>query len=700
MIKEKDINDFFKAIDSLKKYRRADLLDTSGKSLIKKLYVDPMPNSQILKNCLTDNTTFLIGRKGTGKSTLFLRIEQEYLSRKDYISCYIDAKTTFETGISSTTDPDYLGNIIPKDILDRYLMQRSFVQNILKQIVDVIDKKYSDLYHTIRKGLGMPNSIDVKEKLEKLSRSILDNDILQKIELPIVTEINRKISNANSFIDKKAISADVKANPQIFSSSLHVDDGKEQSFANEWEDQFSRIFLKLFQIQQIIIEIKDILSDIGIRHLVVMLDDFSEIEEHAITNVVDSVIMPLNNWSDEFIKFKVAVYPGRIHYGKIDKGKIDTIDLDFYNLYNVDRSLMEDRAIDFTKRIVEGRVNYFCKIPIDSFFDTKEDMESYYELLFQTSMNIPRILGYILYYSYQTTIAYGQPINRKAIENAAQKYYEDNIFSFFENSTYSLMTYENKVSILQQKELLDIYITKMKDIKRKIQSGELQSTLYNTNAPYTSHFYIAPTLEPFLSTLELNFFITKYGEMSDRDGRKVSIYALNYGLTAKHNLRWGKQKGSDFRKYYIARPFDFTADTEDYLKQAKQLVCTNPQCGKTYPYDYLDKFKFFGMKCQSCLKPVKVVSISETIKVQLEKIDQSHLLDNVSFSLLHELVKADRPLLAREIAEELDFNSRLISKRAKKLEEEKQLVKRSKENESDLYTYNITDLARDIYFGR
>ena len=53
------------------------------------------------------------------------------------------------------------------------------------------------------------------------------------------------------------------------------------------------------------------------------------------------------------------------------------------------------------------------------------------------------------------------------------------------------------------------------------------SSIHN---PYTSHFYIAQELEPYLGSLELNFFISKYNEMSNKSGKKVSIYALNYGL--------------------------------------------------------------------------------------------------------------------------------------------------------------------------
>lgn len=111
MYSEKDKNSFFSATDSLKKYRRADLLDERGNTLIQELYVDLLPNEQVFKNCLTDNTTFLIGRKGTGKSTIILRLENEYRKRKEYISCYLDTKTIFESAKSDFNSFEYFTTV-------------------------------------------------------------------------------------------------------------------------------------------------------------------------------------------------------------------------------------------------------------------------------------------------------------------------------------------------------------------------------------------------------------------------------------------------------------------------------------------------------------------------------------------------------------------------------------------------------------
>ena len=99
---------FVEVSESLKKYRRADLIDESGKSILDKLYVDLLPDNIILNKCLLDNTTFLVGRKGTGKSTIFLKLENEYRKKKNYLPCYVDVKTIYESSQAQAINQQYL----------------------------------------------------------------------------------------------------------------------------------------------------------------------------------------------------------------------------------------------------------------------------------------------------------------------------------------------------------------------------------------------------------------------------------------------------------------------------------------------------------------------------------------------------------------------------------------------------------------
>ena len=87
---------FLTMTDSLSKYRRAELKDDDGTNLIEKLYVDPLENDLILKSMLKNNTTLLMGRKGTGKSTIINRFQHEIRKSNNKLSLYIDVKALFE----------------------------------------------------------------------------------------------------------------------------------------------------------------------------------------------------------------------------------------------------------------------------------------------------------------------------------------------------------------------------------------------------------------------------------------------------------------------------------------------------------------------------------------------------------------------------------------------------------------------------
>ena len=67
------------------------------------LYVDPLRGDAVLQTVLSGSTTFLIGRKGTGKSTVIAKAQSDIRKRKDLISVYIDVKSIYELVNASDT---------------------------------------------------------------------------------------------------------------------------------------------------------------------------------------------------------------------------------------------------------------------------------------------------------------------------------------------------------------------------------------------------------------------------------------------------------------------------------------------------------------------------------------------------------------------------------------------------------------------
>ena len=179
MYSEDEKKQFVDVSESLKKYRRADLVDENGKSILDKLYVDLLEGDVILNKCLLDNTTFLIGRKGTGKSTIFLKLESEYRKKKGYCPCYIDVKTVFESSQAQSINYQYLLDYFDQDCMNKYLLGRTFIQNVLKTIYDEISKQYISSKDRFLHFLSGNGNEAIKQQLASLEKGLKTMKSLQ-----------------------------------------------------------------------------------------------------------------------------------------------------------------------------------------------------------------------------------------------------------------------------------------------------------------------------------------------------------------------------------------------------------------------------------------------------------------------------------------------------------------------------------------
>ena len=592
---------FRAAAQSLKLYRRAELEDQiHQKSLIKDLYVDPLPEEHVFKTVLRSNTTFLIGRKGTGKSTIFQRVQYELRQMKGFASAYIDIKTVFE---SAATDPSLLNQFGPDTLgpeaIQNLRLYRAFIKAVLSAIKEEIKKKLKE-----SKWARLKESFtrSVEELFESLDELLETAD---KAEFVTVLGIKREDLKQNSNLsqsDESHLGFDVKF-AHVPSATLSAS-SKEISEAKFGEDiKYSDVLMRVFNIKDILLRLKGVLNEAEIKHLYVFVDDFSELPEDAMAVVVDTLLAPLNNWSEELIKFKVAAYPHRVYYGQIDKTKIDEIYLDLYRLYGTsDVAAMEEKAIDFTKRLVQGRLKHFAGCGLAQFVETED--ATLWRLVFYASLGNPRILGYLLYYLQESHLIYGSKIGNRAIRDAAARYYDEKIEPYFRMNKFLQESFSERASIFSLKELLEEIVIRSRELKKHRDSSVMRDL---PGVPPTSHFHISLELDPLLATLELNFFVTKYYEMSDRDGRKVAVYALNFGLCQKFGIAFGRPtEKREHRLYFVERIFDDTPIIRKFIQQNQEIKCSN--CGKTYGLEKLDALKMIDMLCPGCKSGTCVVS--------------------------------------------------------------------------------------------
>lgn len=330
-----DLEKFSKISESLRQYRRAELRDFEaeiGEKPVDQLYVDALPGGAVLQAVLSSNTTFLLGRKGTGKSTVFAKAQSELRRRKDVISIYIDVKSLYDV-LEATNIPEEelegigVSNVAYRSHMLRKIMLGKVIAELLKEVSESCDKlNFLERWRGIKKQYdelkSSLNEIGVRVKNSKLEKH--ETPVLQKItnqlrikqqqESSTTAAVSGKMS-AQLSPDKIGLSAEASGSLSDFDKTLDDSD-----IYNEYSD----VVLKSFPFGEIIDEIQTLISEAGLVRLVAFFDDFSELALVDQRLFVDVVLSPLNNSSNETVKLKVAGYPGRVYYGKIDPGKADT----------------------------------------------------------------------------------------------------------------------------------------------------------------------------------------------------------------------------------------------------------------------------------------------------------------------------------------------------------------------------------------
>lgn len=687
------LDQIYNAIQSLKLYRRAELSDPeTGEPLIEALYVDPLPANQAFRTITKAHTTFLIGRKGTGKSTIFQRGQFEVRKQRISTSAYLDIKTIYE---SSQVDSALLAKLdqiscaLPQSSAKQILLHRAFLRSVIEELKKELEARVkASLWERIKdKFHGTLN--ELFQDLDDLLESQDDDGFINALG---ISQQDHTTKAKYSDKDNATVEGAVSVKPSHAALSAKASSSYSQETVQGHEANYTEVLLRTVNTKELLERLKKLLSVLGIKHLYLFIDDFSELPEDAMKVVVDVLLAPLNNWSDEFIKLKIAAYSGRVYYGNIDKTKIDEIYLDPYNLYgSSDVSSMEERAIEFTTRLIENRISYFCEHSWTALFE--ENTPNLTRHLFFSCMGNPRILGYILYYLYESSLIAQKKITSRAIADAAKRYYEEKLESYFSIGKFLHEDFGERSSIFSLKELLETLVNRA----RLLRNHESEVFKKISGRPPTSHFHVRLDHERLLSTLELNFFVTKYFEMSDRDGAKVAVYALNYGLCSKYTIAFGRPGGErEFRLYFVERVFDYTPLLREYMTKNQEIVCSC--CGTRHLFEHLDALRIFQMQCPTCkMGTCTVTNLSKKYEHEIRAIDDQLLLPQTELGILQTLHNEKVPLRPAAIATELDCSWQLIGRRGKNLES-KSLIQRS-ENGTGQRIFAITDLAETSYFS-
>ena len=672
MDKEKNDLMFFSekielAFKSLMHSGRPDVYDSENNNITSDIYIDLFGSDYVLRQVLDNNHIILKGRKGTGKSTIFVKAEEIIKeTRRHSLPIYINLQTCYETK----------NNDISKLLT---------YQNFLVKILECIKQ-------------NIKTSITRIDELDEL-----------------FDEINNGKYINRDFINSFEMLSDSK---DIYKSHTGTELNEDNDFS---EINSAKNEIRIFSIHSILEKIKNILSHYNINTIFLFLDDFSELDIENQKVVVDSLISPIISSYNETFKIKIAAYPSRIYMGNIDATKIPTVPLDFYDAFEQSTNNyagVEKAATEYIKRTLEKRLEVFTenKIKIVQLFNItdKISLENYLKRLFDCTAAIPRSLGFILNYCYLASINNGNPITLSNIDNAAIKYYEENIYADFINDVrFKQAFYDDKKLLdqISQKNLIDeiakyLFETKRNLIKqyqnRNLTNQLFKETLENDrrgNAYWlpTSYFYINKKTEKLLKTLELYFMVHKFNEGSKRgtDDDKVSFYGLNYGLCLTKKIDYGRPEGRRKYDYWRQDEFDLSKFVPNVLSNIETIQCT--ECGKVYNDTEFEIYNV-NKNCFQCTNHDSVRKINKFAKKLETKLNEwrEKSLPDIHIEILRALYN-NRPkkLSAFEIGKIIDKHHLTITNATNTLYNRNYINREIRERRY----YSITEISIADFFS-
>lgn len=710
-----DIEKFSKIAESLRQYRRAELRDFEGDiganaKPIDQLYVDALPGNAVLNSVLSSNTTFLLGRKGTGKSTVFAKAQSVLRSKKNIISAYIDVKSLIDVLDNLETDSTDLDSLNISPIAFRsHLLRKAILGRIIAELLKEIENS-CDKPSILQRWLGLkrPHN-ELMLSLNKIAKQVKSAK-LEQHEIPVLQKISSQIRLKQQQETSQESARSAKTQGKINIKNSEVSSEANASFTDfdktlddsEIYNEYSDVVLKSFPFNEIIENIQTLVTESGMSRLVVFFDDFSELNFIDQRLFVDVVLSPLNNSSNEKVKLKVAAYPGRVYYGKIDPGKTDTISLDFSDLYEADEvQEMEKSASDYAHRLLETRFEAF-DVALEDYFDFSSDEEQaeLMRAMFQASFNVPRIIGHLLHTLYLDRVSKSQKITATSIRLASKKYYENTILKYFDRlNRYALEPFENKLDRHNQKELLKHLTEEAKAVRKKISSGEVGGSYFSSlqGVPPTSHFTVSPKLEDVLSSLESNFFLSRYKKMRDKDGNDVIAYAFFLGLCESERMAWGYPLGRPFRHYFQQRCFVYTRAVHQFLSKNSTIKCNT--CGTCHSMDLKPSIELYNWRCPACSEGIcEITNLSDDFRIEVENLDREIMLEPVELEIVNAINDERKDMRAGEISALIDTTHQLVGRRTSKLQEMGLIIKEKDDNDGHMKS-KLTERCKETYFS-
>jgi hypothetical protein len=640
--------------DAFNSMLRADyipLKDIGKLNLLAEYYVDYYG---FLSQILSENDQLIVGRRGTGKTTLLYRALVECMRSWDpdaqikakprTLAIYLDLNKCQSVGDAESADYEDFEHVIVSELCDA-------IKEEIGRSWPAINFRPS-FFSKLFKSAETKSVAETNKLLAELAEVL-------KSGLPRVVDRSGRVDTKDTVKTKKEgeVSVAGKASKSPSGSiggKLKTESAREQ----EEESGYSVSYrLTIADVLRILAELR---AAAGISAVILLVDEFSALSEDLQRRFTTLLKKLIGNHSGVFVKLCAITDKYTLGSSLILQRDLFEVSLDLDAF--VERSDSLNAAMSelesLTEKIVTERLKAYGILALRHVF---EDLTDLWRELSRCAMGVPRTLGIVLKQAWNRAQASSRRIKKSDIEYGI-RYASKAYLNQLEGAAKGGVALPQYVV-----DIWDVILSKAVTERTKIDSG-------------ASHFMVLPRNEMRLKYLSMFFVVhllTK-GRTTKKEKFSRSLYCIDYGICLENNLGFATDKNI-LRQQRFAYDDDLVQFDVFFEKEAEpKYVC--PTCGMVYGESELrikGKLLMFCVDDRTQLRAYDLGALERQYTEEEIKIVGS--------------IRSSAPedhLTARHVADDVGCNVQKVAKFGEKLERAG-IIGRER----------VEELRKNIYFG-
>lgn len=619
---------------------RADYISIDDVQQLEKLddyYVDYFNN---ISKVLQDQDSYISGRRGTGKTALFMRCYYECLKT-------VSTKTSKKSQIFTDKKvlPLYIDLSQCKDIFEKG-NEKNIEHNFIKYLVKELKKQLATIFEHSKMKIFKEDTSKMAE-FDFIARALIEG-ITIKREVT-VQELTQKESS------KDGISIGGAADN--FGLNLNFEEGYETEIVKNISETTS------FNVQDLLSALGTIRRASKIDSIYVFIDEFSDlsdVEQKEFSELLNKLLGSKNN-----IFFKVGTITDRYDFGeKIIIGR-DLfpifLDLnDFVEKYGgIVAALKQLEA--FTISLIKKRLETYCS---DIYFEEiiKSNCNDIIARITREAMGVPRTIGMILQNALNQAELNGKRTNITVSDiNVGIQETKKIYFSQFQGAV------KKKVIPAFYMDMWNSILNKALNEKNK-NKKELRPS---------SHFMLDPLRKKYMNIFCENFLIHLLEESrASKYGGNYLLYSIDYGICIDNNILFAEEKDEFTAARFIYDSIISQYDCYFIDDKLKSYQC--PTCKKIYKEEEVAQAKV--KRCFDCDE-----KLIEIIHREVPMTEGNYTEVEVKILGLIGSLSEEEAMSASEIGDAIGCNWQKVSNWCSKVLRKNELINVKKVNGKNYY---------------